>query len=112
MRSAVRFAIQLPTDRVEAGDEFVSGAAVAAMARAAEAAGFDAVAVSDHPAPPARWVATGGHHTVDPFVVLSFAAAATTRIRVLTQVIVLPYRHPLLLAKAAASLDALSAGRL
>lgn len=108
----MQFSVQLPTDRVSAGSEFVSGAAIAEMARAAEAAGLDAVAVTDHPAPPARWVAAGGHHSVDPFVALSFAAAATTRLRLLTQVVVLPYRNPFLLAKAAASLDALSGGRL
>ncbi len=108
----MRFALQLPTSQVFDGDEFVSGAAVAEMARAAEDAGLDAVAVTDHPAPPARWVAAGGHHSLDPFVALSFAAAATTRIRLLTQVVVLPYRNPFVLAKAAASLDALSGGRL
>jgi probable F420-dependent oxidoreductase len=108
----MRFALQLPTSQVFDGDEFVSGAAIAEMARAAEDAGLDAVAVTDHPAPPARWVAAGGHHSLDPFVALSFAAAATTRIRLLTQVVVLPYRNPFVLAKAAASLDALSGGRL
>lgn len=108
----MKLAVQLPTDRVDAGAEFVSAQAIAAMARAAESAGFDAVAVTDHPAPPARWVAAGGHHSLDPFVALSFAAAATTRLRLLTQVVVLGYRNPLLLAKAAATLDALAGGRL
>jgi probable F420-dependent oxidoreductase len=108
----VRFAVQLPTDRVEAGPELLSAAAVAEMARAAERAGFDAVSVTDHPMPPARWVAAGGHHSLDPFVALSFAAAATERVRLLTHVLVLPYRNPFLVAKTAASLDVLSGGRL
>jgi probable F420-dependent oxidoreductase len=108
----MRFSVQLPTDHVDAGAEFVSGDAIAVMARAAEAAGFHAVGVTDHPAPPARWVAAGGHHSLDPFVALSFAATATQHLRVLTQVAVLPYRNPFLLAKAAASLDLLSGGRL
>ncbi len=108
----MRFAVQLPTDHVDAGAEFVGAAAIAAMARAAEAAGFDAVSVTDHPFPPARWVAAGGHHALDPFVALSFAAAATTRLQLLTQVIVLPYRNPFLVAKAASTLDVLSRGRL
>jgi probable F420-dependent oxidoreductase len=105
----VRFAVQLPVDRL---DEFAAPDALAELARAAEAAGFDAVSVTDHPFPPARWVAAGGHHSLDPFVALSFAAAATARVRLLTHVLVLPYRNPFLVAKAAASLDRLSGGRL
>lgn len=108
----MRFALTLPTDHVQSGAEFVSADAIAEMSRTAEAAGFDAVSVTDHPFPPARWVAAGGHHSLDPFVALSFAAAATTRLRLLTQVIVLPYRNPFLVAKAATTLDALSNGRL
>lgn len=108
----MRFSVQLPTDQVAQGAEFVGPAAIADVARAAEAAGFDAVSVTDHPFPPARWVAAGGHHALDPFVALSFAAAATTRLRLLTQVIVLPYRNPFLVAKAASTLDVLSGGRL
>jgi probable F420-dependent oxidoreductase len=108
MLRAVRFSVQLPTDRVSRADEFVTGPAVAEMARAVEASGFDACFVTDHPFPGDRWLAGGGHHTLDPFVALSFAAAATTRLRVQTHVLVLPYRNPFLVAKAAASLDVLS----
>ncbi len=108
----MRFSLQLPTDRVDAGDEFVGGPAVAEMARAIEAAGFDACFVTDHPFPSERWLASGGHHALDPWVVLSFAAAATTRLRVQTHIAVLGYRNPFLLAKAVASLDVLSGGRV
>ncbi|MGR7001009.1 TIGR03619 family F420-dependent LLM class oxidoreductase [Yinghuangia aomiensis] len=82
------------------------------VAAAAEGAGFDAVSFTDHPAPGARWLASGGHQSLDPFVALAFAAAATERLRLLTYLAVLPYRNPLLLAKSAASLDKLSGGRL
>jgi probable F420-dependent oxidoreductase len=108
----MKFSVQLPTDRVDRGDEFVSGAAVAEMASAAESAGFDGVYVTDHPIPGEKWLRTGGHHSLDPFVALSFAAAATERLRLITYVLVLPYRNPFLAAKAAASLDVLSGGRL
>jgi probable F420-dependent oxidoreductase len=108
----VRFTLQLPTDRVAAGDEFVSAEAIAELARAAEAAGFDAAFVTDHPAPPDRWLASGGHQALDPFVALAFAAAATTRLRVQTHVLVAAYRNPFLAAKAIATLDVLSGGRL
>jgi probable F420-dependent oxidoreductase len=102
----------LPTSRVDRLDEFVTGAAVAEIARAAESAGFDAVFVTEHPIPERQWMASGGHHALDPFVALSFAAAATTTLRLQTHLCVLPYRNPFLTAKSIASLDVLSGGRL
>jgi len=108
----VRFSVHLPTDRVQLGNEFVSGPGVAEVARCAESAGFDACYVTDHPFPSGRWLAAGGHHALDPWVALSFAAAATTRIFVQTHIAVLPYRNPFLTASAVASLDVLSGGRL
>ncbi len=85
---------------------------VAALAAAAEAAGFDGFAVTEHPAPSAKWLASGGHATLDPFVALGNAAAVTTRLRLLTYLTVLPYRNPMLVAKAAATVDIVSEGRL
>ena len=108
----MRFTLQLPTDKVSSPAEFLSGAAIGEMARAAEDAGFDAVFVTDHPAPGDRWLASGGHHALDPFVALAFAAAATTRIRLQTHVLIAAYRNPFLAAKALASLDVASGGRL
>ena len=108
----MRFTIGLPTDHVNRASEFVTGEAVMACARAAEDAGFDACFVTDHPAPDIKWLAGGGHHALDPFVALSFAAAATTRLRVQTHILVLPYRNPLLTAKSVLSLDVLSGGRV
>jgi len=64
----VRCSLRLPTDRVDLGSEFVSAAGVTEVARAAEAAGFDAVHVTDHPMPEDEWMRTGGHHALDPFV--------------------------------------------
>ena len=80
--------------------------------RTAEGAGFAAVFVTDHPAPPARWVRGGGHVTTDPLVTLGFAAAATSTIRLQTNLFVPAYRHPLVAAKAVATLDLLSGGRV
>jgi alkanesulfonate monooxygenase SsuD/methylene tetrahydromethanopterin reductase-like flavin-dependent oxidoreductase (luciferase family) len=108
----VRYCVSLQTDQVAKGDEFVSGTAIAEVARTAEAAGFDAVFVTEHPFPENEWLATGGHHALDPFVALTWAAAATTRLRMLTNLCVVPYRNPYLLAKAAVTLDAVSDGRL
>ena len=112
MCGAVRFSIGLPSDQVEHAAEFVNGDAIAECAAAFEDMGFDACFVTDHPAPDAKWFEAGGHHALDPFVALSFAAAATTRLRLQTHILVLPYRNPLLTAKSVLSLDVCSGGRL
>jgi probable F420-dependent oxidoreductase len=49
---------------------------------------------------------------IDPLIGLSFAAAATSRIGIATGVLLLPEHNPVLVAKQAATLDTLSAGRL
>lgn len=108
----MRYALELPTTRVDAPDEFLSGRAIAEMAVHAEALGFESVYVTDHPAGDQQWLDTGGHHALDPFVVLSFAAGATSELRVQTHILVLPYRNPFLTAKNVLSLDVLSGGRL
>ena len=108
----MKFSIALPTDRVDAVDEFVTGAAVTEIAAAAEAAGYHGVFVTDHPAPDTKWLEAGGHHALDPFVALSFAAASTATIKLQTHILVLPYRNPLLAAKSVLSLDVLSGGRV
>src|SRR5579864_3151754 len=107
----MRVSLGLPTHRVDV-PELVTAGAIATLAVAAEEAGFDAVFVTEHPFPGDEWLASGGHHALDPFVALAFAAAATTRIRLQTNLAVPAYRNPFLLAKSAASLDHLSGGRL
>jgi probable F420-dependent oxidoreductase len=107
----VRYLIQHPEpvgierDLFDAGD-------VVPVARAVEAAGWDGLAFTEHPAPGYRWLAEGGgHQTLDPFVALGAAAAVTERITLLTYLTVTPYRNPLLLAKSAATVDLISKGR-
>ena len=108
----MRFSVQLPTDRVDASEEFCTAQAIAENAAAAERAGFDACYVTEHPFPPDKWLAAGGHHALDPFVSLAIAAGATQRIRLHTNILVLAYRNPFLTAKAVASLDVASGGRV
>jgi probable F420-dependent oxidoreductase len=84
---------------------------VADVAIAAERAGFSGFAFTEHPSPGARWLASGGHQSLDPFVALSYVAAVTTSMKLLTYLSVIPYRNPLLLAKTTATLDKLSGGR-
>jgi probable F420-dependent oxidoreductase len=109
---SLSYSVELPTTKVDRPEEFVTSDAIADVAEAAEEAGFAAVHVTDHPAPDGRWLDGGGHHALDPFVALSFAAAATTRIRLLTYIYVAAYRNPFLGAKSVLSLDVLSGGRL
>jgi probable F420-dependent oxidoreductase len=108
----MKFSVSLPTERIDRAAEFVTQTAIAEIARAAEEAGFAACFVTDHPFPPHRWLYGGGHHALDPFVALSFAAAATSRLRLQTHILVLPYCNPFLTAKAVLSLDVLSGGRV
>jgi probable F420-dependent oxidoreductase len=108
----ISFSLELPTQRVDAVSEFVTAEAISEIARVAEASGFRAVHATDHPAPDAKWLDHGGHHALDPFVALSFAAAATTDVNLLTNVYIAAYRNPFLGAKSIQSLAVLSGGRL
>lgn len=83
-----------------------------AIARAAEAAGCMYVAVCDHVAIPRRLAAAMGTTWYDTIATLGMLAGVTTTIRLMSHISVLPFRHPLLSAKAFATLDHLSKGRL
>lgn len=107
----MRFTITHPLLSHPSDPGFVDGPTLAAMARAAEAAGFDGYGFTDHPAPTQRWLDAGGHDALDPFVALGFVACATTTIRLIPNIVVLPYRNPFVVAKAAATVDVLSGGR-
>ena len=102
----------IPTHRVDRAEEFLAPGAVGELAAAAEAAGFAAVYTTDHPFPGDAWLARGGHHSLDPMVVLAVAAAATRTIRLHTNLLIVAYRNPFLAAKGVASLDVLSGGRV
>ena len=107
----MKVSVGLPIDRKDPTGTLCTAAGITAAARLAEGAGFDAVFVTDHPAPDRHWL-VAGHETLDPFVALTFVAAATTTLRLHTNLLVLGYRNPILAAKAVASLDALSGGRM
>ena len=101
------------------------GISPAGLALAAELAGFESVWAGDHSHVP---VGPGGgppldtrtglpvpsHYAelLDPFVALSFAAAATSTIRLGTGICLVTERDPITTAKSVASLDCLSGGRL
>jgi probable F420-dependent oxidoreductase len=81
-----------------------AGANPVADGRRAEELGFDFVSASDH--------LHGADPTYEPWTMLTWIAAATSRIRVATRVLGVPYRNPAVVAKMAESLDRLSDGRL
>lgn len=86
--------------------------AIVAAAKKAEEVGFDAIFVNDHilvgdDARSAPWT-----NVYDAFVAMSFIAAHTSRIGVGVSVLIMPYRNPIATAKALATLDRMSAGRL
>jgi probable F420-dependent oxidoreductase len=74
-------------------------------ARRVETLGYSTLLIRDH------FIPEGFGHQFAPFSALATAAAVTTRLRVGTMVLGNDYRHPVLLAKEAATLDQLSAGR-
>ena len=114
----VQIGIQLPQWGAAA-----DRAGVLAVAQAAEAAGFDAVWASDHPVYPldaaAEYPYSSGGPPFTPddgylevLTTLAFVAGATQSIRLGTSVLILPMRNVLLTAKALATLDVLSGGRV
>jgi probable F420-dependent oxidoreductase len=100
-----RIGVFLPTF---AGPEGRSGEEVAAFARRAEELGFDSLWATDHLLHGNRFYDVAW---LDPIVALTYAAAATSRIRLGTSILVMPTRHPVILAKEIATLQALSGER-
>lgn len=94
---------------------------LAALARRAEAVGFDSLWVPEHivipsdPLSPFPFAPSWPEHYgrwADPFIALTVAATATTRLKLATGVCLLPERDPLVTAKVVASLDYYSGGRV
>jgi len=106
--------VALPLGRVDPRGEFQSSQAVREIALAVERAGVTGACVSEHPAPDADWLHNdpAAHDALEPLTALAFVAAATQRLIVFTNVLVLPYRNPFLTAKTAATLQVLSDYRL
>jgi probable F420-dependent oxidoreductase len=88
------------------------------LARFAEERGFDALFIGEHthlPTAPHRYgdaISDDYKKFYDPFVTLSQAAAVTERLKLGTAVCLLTEHHPITLAKAVATLDHLSGGRV
>jgi probable F420-dependent oxidoreductase len=81
-------------------------------AQTVEGLGFDLLMVSDHIAVTPDVAQQYPAPFYEPFTTLAWLAGTTRRIRLGTTVLIVPYRHPLLIARMAANLNDLSGGRL
>lgn len=86
--------------------------AAAHVAARAEELGFDSLWFGDHVAIPKDKADIFGNAYLDVFPLLGFVAGATSRLRLGTNVVVVPYRNPIVTAKMIATLDQLSKGRI
>ncbi len=103
---------------------FPDATGAAHVARLAEQAGFDTLLAIDHVVLPQRYDSVYPYSAdgrmpaantapyPDPLIWMAFALAATTRLKLMTGVIILPQREPLVLAKQVATLDSMSGGRV
>ncbi len=94
------------------------------VAKAAEAAGFDAILAVEHVVIPTHYETAYPYNETgrlpggidkawpDPLAWLTFVGAVTERLRLITGVLVLPQRNPLVLAKHLATIDHLTGGRM
>src|ERR1700737_2318178 len=107
---SVRFSTRCPNSDY-LGFE-TSPEAIVAAAKKPEEVGFDAIFVNDHIIVDSSSRAAPWTNVYDPFVAMSFIAAHTTRIGVGVSVLIMPYRNPIATAKALATIDRMSGGRL
>jgi probable F420-dependent oxidoreductase len=108
----VKFTVDYPIVNVGYDPALVTAAGMTRVAQAVEECGYDAISFSEHPAPSQKWIDAGGHESLDQTSALTFCAAMTGRVRLMTYLLVLPYHNPFLAAKALSTVDLLSGGRL
>jgi probable F420-dependent oxidoreductase len=104
---------------------YVDPQAAITLAQAAEAAGFESLWTVEHTIVPAGYASTypydpsgkmaGGRSDIplpDPLIWMAFVAAATSRIKLATGIMILPQHNPVIAAKQIATLDHLAGGRI
>ncbi|HYM66289.1 MAG TPA: TIGR03619 family F420-dependent LLM class oxidoreductase [Patescibacteria group bacterium] len=107
MKHKLKVGVVLPTYRRLAGADNIRAAA-----RLCEELGFDSVWVTDHIVVPSASVEAFGPAFYEAVTVMSYVAAVTTRVQIGAAILIVPYRHPILLAKMLATADELSGGRM
>ena len=107
----MRYILGLPTDHVESIDQFGTSHnrrnGIPPLKR------LDSRFFRNRPSSTTKVISRHCyHHTLDPMITLAAAATSTKKIKLLTNLYIVAYRNPLLVAKMVASLDNLSLGRL
>ena len=90
----------------------VTGAEQVRMAQQAEALGYEMVSIPEHFAIPQEHVEFSGGHWLSSTTAQAFLAGATERILLNSSATILPVQHPIVLAKALATADWMSGGRM
>jgi probable F420-dependent oxidoreductase len=115
----MQFGFAIPTRGTLGSPETIRG-----LAEAAERLQYDSVWITDHvvlprqtaaryPYDPAgRWDLEAAQHYLEALTAMSYVAGLTQRVRIGSSILVLPQRNPVLVAKAVASLDVLTGGRV
>jgi probable F420-dependent oxidoreductase len=103
----LKVGVVLPTYRRLATAENIRLAA-----QLSESLGFDSIWVTDHVVVPSASVEAFGPTFYEAVTVMSYVAAITSRVRIGAAILIVPYRHPLVLAKMLATADQLSGGRM
>ena len=107
MKDRLRVGVVLPTYR-----RLASPANIKRAAELSESMGFDSVWVTDHVVVPAASVEAFGPTFFEAVTTMAYVAGITSRVLIGAAILIVPYRHPLLLAKMLASADQLSGGRV
>ena len=103
----LKVGVVLPTYRRLASPENIRRAATLS-----ESLGFDSVWVTDHVVVPSASLDAFGPAFYEGMAVMSYVAGITSRVQIGAAILIVPYRHPLVLAKMLATADQLSGGRL
>lgn len=90
----------------------VDGAEQLRMARRADELGYDMICVSEHIALPAEEIGLSGEFWLHATTAQAALAGATRRIRLNSAITILPFSHPIMMAKALATADWFSGGRM
>ena len=89
----------------------VTGADQTRLAKLADTLGYDMLSVPEHFIIPKSHVDLSGPHHFHGFTAMGYYAGATERIRINSSIAILPLQHPIVTAKALATLDWMSGGR-